>query len=217
MRGHGLYRGKQMAHVSIERKIYMKLTFPSTRSKIGSRIIVMMAIIKRFRMLKTRLRMFRQPFLDGRRSDRADAMSVYRDKLWYLTGVYVHWKRPAICLPSHGICLYYVVVFLSSKRMKIISCCLMEVYEADNVIKVSYISAFDSQGRCFKKKDHFLLPFTSSLDDGSRGIRSQLTRNESTTSAWPYLSFLCIQKETKYLVSYLNTRISFTNTQYLVK
>lgn len=152
MRGHGLYRGKQMAHVSIERKIYMKLTFPSTRSKIGSRIIGMMAIIKRFRMLKTRLRMFRQPFLDGRRSDRADAMSVYRDKLWYLTGVYVHWKRPAICLPSHGICLYYVVVFLSSKRMKIISCCLMEVYEADNVIKVSYISAFDSQGRCFKKK-----------------------------------------------------------------
>lgn len=59
----------------------------------------------------------------------------------------------------------------------------MEVYEADNVIKVSYISAFDSQGRCLKKKDHFLLPFTSSLDDGSRGIRSQLTRNESTTSA----------------------------------
>lgn len=158
MRGHGLYRGKQMAHVSIERKIYMKLTFPSTRSKIGSRIIGMMAIIKRFRMLKTRLRMFRQPFLDGRRSDRADAMSVYRDKLWYLTGVYVHWKRPAICLPSHGICLYYVVVFLSSKRMKIISCCLMEVYEADNVIKVSYISAFDSQGRCFKKKRSFLTP-----------------------------------------------------------
>lgn len=107
MRGHALYRDKQMTYVSIERKIYMKLTFPSTRSKIGSRIIGVMTIIKRFRTLKTRLRMFRQPFLDGRRSDRVDAMTVYRDTLWYLTSVYIHWKKPAICLPSHGICLYY--------------------------------------------------------------------------------------------------------------
>lgn len=59
--------------------------------------------------------------------------------------------------------------------MKIISCCLREVENADNVIKVSYISAFDSQGRCLKKKkkDHFLLSFTSALDDGSMRIRSQ--------------------------------------------
>lgn len=118
-------------------------------------------------------------------------------------------KSPRSACP-HMEFVYIIFVFLSSKRMKIISCCLREVENADNVIKVSYISAFDSQGRCLKKKRSFLtLIYISSwwwLNE------NQVTRDERTTSAWPYLSFLCIQKETKYLVSSLNTRISFANT-----
>lgn len=135
MRGHGLFWDKQMTYVSIEKKIYMKLTFPSTRSKIGSKIIGVMTMVKRFRTLNTRLRMFRHPFSDGRRSDGADAMTVYRDTLKFDQRMLTLKKKPAICLPSHGIFLRVIfVVFLSSKRMKIISCCFREVYNTNIVI-----------------------------------------------------------------------------------
>lgn len=99
MRGHGLFWDKQMTYVSIEKKIYMKLTFPSTRSKIGSKIIGVMTMVKRFRTLNTRLRMFRHPFLDGRRSDGADAMTVYRDTLKFDQRMLTLKKSPRSACP----------------------------------------------------------------------------------------------------------------------
>lgn len=102
--------------VSIEKKIYMKLTFPSTRSKIGSKIIGVMTMVKRFRTLNTRLRMFRHPFLDGRRSDGADAMTVYRDTLKFDQRMLTLKKKPAICLPSQGILSVLCLLFSYLRR-----------------------------------------------------------------------------------------------------
>lgn len=96
----------------LRKKIYMKLTFPSTRSKIGSKIIGVMTMVKRFRTLNTRLRMFRHPFLDGRRSDGADAMTVYRDTLKFDQRMLTLKKSPRSACPHKEFCPCYVCCFL---------------------------------------------------------------------------------------------------------
>lgn len=90
----------------------MKLTFPSTMSKIGSKIIGVMTMVKRFRTLNTRLRMFRHPFLDGRRSDGADAMTVYRDTLKFDQRMLTLKKSPRSACPHKEFCPCYVCCFL---------------------------------------------------------------------------------------------------------
>lgn len=78
--------------------------------------------------------MFRHPFLDGRLSDGADAMTVYRDTLKFDQRMLTLKKARDLPALTRNFVRVMFVVFLSWKRMKIISCCFREVYNTNIVI-----------------------------------------------------------------------------------